>query len=65
MSIAQNSSKQNLGQPSNTKGNILAALRASPLVGAELDLDRPVVKAREVSLPPFPKAEAGSSPAAP
>ncbi|MDO4683444.1 MAG: hypothetical protein Q4B17_11750 [Lautropia sp.] len=32
------------------KGKILAALRASPLVGAELDLGRPAVKAREIGL---------------
>ncbi|MDO5103688.1 MAG: hypothetical protein Q4D91_12465 [Lautropia sp.] len=42
--------KQNLGQPPSTKGNILAALRASPMVGAELDLDRPIVEARKVEL---------------
>lgn len=57
--------KQNLEQPPCTKSKILAALRASPLVGAELDLDRPVVQPRKVSLPLFPKAEAGSSPPAP
>ena len=41
---------QNLGRPPSTKGNILAALRASPMVGTELDLSRPTVQAREIDL---------------
>lgn len=37
------------GNPAS-KGGILAALRRSPLVGAELELHRPVVAGREVEL---------------
>jgi hypothetical protein len=37
------------GKPSS-KGGILAALRRSPMVGAELELHRPVVAGREVEL---------------
>lgn len=33
-----------------SKGGILAALRRSPLVGAELELHRPLVAGREVEL---------------
>ena len=36
-------------QPPN-KGGILAALRRSPLVGADLSLDRPVIAERKVDL---------------
>jgi hypothetical protein len=32
------------------KGGILSALRRSPLVGADLDLSRPVTAARRVDL---------------
>ena len=35
---------------------IAAALRASPLVGARLDLDRPIVEERAVDLGDAPKA---------
>lgn len=37
------------GEPSK-KGGILASLRRSPLVGAELNLTRPVTKGRKVDL---------------
>lgn len=37
------------GEPSK-KGGILKALRRSPLVGADLDLSRPVTAARKVDL---------------
>jgi hypothetical protein len=37
------------GEPSK-KGGILNALRRSPLVGADLDLSRPVTAARKVDL---------------
>ncbi len=37
------------GEPPQ-KGGILAALRRSPLVGAELDLERPVTGGRAVEL---------------
>ena len=37
------------GQPPN-KGGILETLRRSPLVGAELDLERPVAADRKVEL---------------
>jgi hypothetical protein len=37
------------GEPPK-KGNILAALRRSPLVGAEIDLQRPVIDGRAVKL---------------
>jgi len=37
------------GEPPKT-GGILAALRRSPLVGADLDLARPVVSARPIDL---------------
>ncbi|MFK0332432.1 hypothetical protein ACIQUB_14990 [Rhizobium sp. NPDC090275] len=37
------------GEPP-AKGGILAALRRSPLVGAELDLDRPREEGREVDI---------------
>lgn len=37
------------GEPPR-KGHILAALRRSPLVGAELDLQRPVMAGRAVKL---------------
>ena len=37
------------GKPTS-KGGILAALRRSPMVGAELELHRPVVAGREVEL---------------
>lgn len=37
------------GEPP-TKGGILAALRRSPLVGADLDLQRPVIHGRTVDL---------------
>ncbi|MBO9122344.1 MULTISPECIES: hypothetical protein [unclassified Rhizobium] len=37
------------GEPP-TKGGILAALRRSPLVGADLDLDRPRDEGREVDI---------------
>jgi hypothetical protein len=37
------------GEPSK-KGGILSALRRSPLVGADLDLSRPVKAARRVDL---------------
>ena len=40
--------KRLAGPPS--KGGILAALRRSPLVGAELDLTRPVIPGRDLSL---------------
>jgi hypothetical protein len=36
-------------QPPN-KGNILAALRRSPLVGADLNLARPHIEARKIDL---------------
>jgi hypothetical protein len=32
------------------RGGVLAALRRSPLVGAELDLTRPVLDGREIDL---------------
>ncbi|MEI9987684.1 MAG: hypothetical protein WDN69_33860 [Aliidongia sp.] len=37
------------GEPPR-KGGILAALRRSPLVGADLDLERPVIEGRIVEL---------------
>jgi len=37
------------GKPAS-KGDILAALRRSPMVGAELELHRPIVTGREVEL---------------
>ncbi len=37
------------GKPA-AKGGVLAALRRSPMVGAELELHRPVVTGREVEL---------------
>ncbi len=37
------------GEPPR-KGGILAALRRSPLVGAEIDLERPVTEGRDVEL---------------
>ena len=37
------------GEPPK-KGGILAALRRSPLVGAEIDLSRPVEQARKIGL---------------
>jgi transposase len=37
------------GEPPKT-GGILAALRCSPLVGADLDLSRPVIDGREIDL---------------
>jgi hypothetical protein len=36
--------------PASTKGGILAALRRSPMVGADLDLKRQKVTARKVDL---------------
>jgi hypothetical protein len=42
-------SKSIAGEPPQ-KGGILAALRRSPLVGAELDLSRPQEKGRKVDL---------------
>ena len=33
-----------------SKGGLLAALRSSPLVGAELDLNRPVIPGRDLNL---------------
>jgi len=36
--------------PPRVKGGILAALRRSPLVGADLDLDRPRLEGRDVTL---------------
>jgi hypothetical protein len=32
------------------KGNVLAALCRSPMVGAQLDLRRPVIKGRDIDL---------------
>jgi hypothetical protein len=37
------------GEPPK-KGGILSALRRSPLVGADLDLDRPLIPGRQVDL---------------
>ncbi len=39
-----------LASPDAHVGGILAALRASPLVGADLVLERPVVEGRKVAL---------------
>lgn len=41
---------QNLSGSPPSRGGIVAALRRSPLVGAELDLERPRVEAREIDL---------------
>lgn len=46
--IRENLTRLAGGPPS--KGGILAALRNSPLVGAELDLTRPVIPGRNISL---------------
>ena len=42
--------KQTMTTGDEKKGGILEALRRSPMVGAELDLSRPVVSARKVDL---------------
>ena len=42
--------KRIAGQQPPPNGGILAALRRSPMVGAELDLQRPVIPGRDVSL---------------
>jgi hypothetical protein len=42
-------SRSMAGEPPN-KGGILAALRRSPLVGADLDLTRPRVEGRKVEI---------------
>ncbi|MDB5760514.1 MAG: hypothetical protein JWM30_3803 [Burkholderia sp.] len=42
--------KQTISSDDAKKGGILQALRRSPLVGAELDLTRPVVDSRKVDL---------------
>lgn len=39
-----------IGRGISKKGGVLAALRRSPLVGAELDLTRPVMQARDIDL---------------
>ena len=39
---------QTIGGGAPSKGGILAALRRSPLVGAELELTRPVIQGRAV-----------------
>jgi hypothetical protein len=39
-----------MGSPQAGKGQIFAALRRSPLVGAELHLDRPFEEGREIDL---------------
>ena len=41
---------QSIGASPPRQGGILAALRRSPLVGAELDISRPVVHGRAVEL---------------
>jgi hypothetical protein len=42
-------SKSVAGKPPK-QGGILAALRRSPLVGADLDLKRPRIKARKIDI---------------
>ena len=41
---------ETLSGPASPKGGILAALRRSPMVGADLDLDRPYEPGREIDL---------------
>lgn len=41
---------QAISEDRPAKGGILDALRRSPLVGADLDLDRPVIPGRKVEL---------------
>jgi hypothetical protein len=43
-------SLKRLAADPSSKGGLLAALRSSPLVGAELDLTRPVIPSRNVGL---------------
>lgn len=42
--------RQKVAPKARKKGGILAALRRSPMVGAELDLTRPFVEPRKISL---------------
>lgn len=42
--------KQTISPGDAKKGGILQALRRSPMVGAELDLTRPIVESRKVDL---------------
>ena len=42
--------RQTMGSVAPQKGGILAALRRSPLVGAELDLSRPFDEGREIDI---------------
>ncbi len=42
--------KQTISSGDAKKGGILQALRRSPMVGAELDLTRPIVESRKVDL---------------
>ena len=42
--------RSTIGGATRTKGGIFSALRRSPMVGADLDLTRPHVKARKVDL---------------
>ena len=47
---ARNLVQQAIADEPDRKGGILAALRSSPLVGAELDLTRPKTRSRKVDL---------------
>lgn len=44
------SMRQTIAEKSSTKGGILAWLRSSPLVGADLNLKRPFTRGRKIDL---------------